>query len=59
VDKNNKIFMAKWDMKDVFWRMDYKAGMEWNFAYVLPQPQGELVRLVVPTLLQIGWVESP
>jgi hypothetical protein len=39
--------------------MDCRAGEEWNFTYVLPQPPGEPIRLVVPTLLQMGWVESP
>jgi hypothetical protein len=33
----SKIFMAKWDIKDGFWRMCYENGEEWNFAYVLPQ----------------------
>jgi hypothetical protein len=51
--------MVKWDIKDGFWRMDCREGKEWNFAYVLPQPEGQLVRLVVPTLLQMGWVKSP
>ena len=55
----DKVFMAKWDVKDGFWRLDCEEGEEWNFAYVLPQPEGEPVRLVVPTLLQMGWVESP
>ena len=32
---------------------------EWNFAYVLPQCKGEPIKLVVPTSLQMGWVESP
>jgi hypothetical protein len=27
-----KIFMAKWDIKDGFWRMDCRDGEEWNFA---------------------------
>jgi len=54
-----KIFMAKWDIKDGFWRMDCSDGEEWNFAYVLPQPEGSPTMLVVPTLLQMGWVESP
>lgn len=31
-----KIFMAKWDIKDGFWRLDCEDGEEWNFAYVLP-----------------------
>ena len=51
--------MAKWDVKDGFWRMDNQEGEEWNFAYVMPQDPSEPTRLVVPTLLQMGWVESP
>ncbi len=58
-DDKAKIFMAKWDIKDGFWRMDCAAGEEWNFAYVLPQEEGEPITLVVPTSLQMGWVESP
>ncbi len=54
-----KIFMAKWDIKDSFWWMDCADGEEWNFAYVLPQPEGEPIKLVIPTSLQMGWVESP
>jgi hypothetical protein len=59
VDKDAKIFMAKFDIKDGFWRLDCQDGEEWNFAYVLPQKEGEPTRLVVPTSLQMGWVESP
>ena len=51
--------MAKWDVKDGFWRLDAEAGKEWNFAYVLPQKEGEPVMFVVPTSLQMGWIESP
>lgn len=51
--------MAKWDIKDGFWRLDCKEGQEWNFCYVLPQHEGEPLRLVVPTSLQMGWIESP
>jgi hypothetical protein len=58
-DEEAKIFMAKWDIKDGFWRMDCREGEEWNFAYVLPQPEGAPTMLVVPTSLQMGWVESP
>jgi hypothetical protein len=57
-DDNAKIFMAKWDLKDGFWRMDYQAGKEYNFTYVLPQEVEMPITLVVPTLLQMGWVES-
>ena len=54
-----KVFMAKWDIKDGFWRLDCEEGKEWNFCYVLPQPAGQPIKLVVPTSLQMGWVESP
>jgi hypothetical protein len=53
------IFMAKWDIKDSFWRMDAEEGAKWNFTYVLPQSPGRPSYLVVPTSLQMGWVESP
>ena len=58
-DEDAKIFLAKWDIKDGFWRLNAEAGQEWNFSYVMPQPPGEPVRLVVPTSLQMGWIESP
>jgi hypothetical protein len=58
-DKNAKIFIAKWDIKDGFWHMDCAEREEWNFAYVLPQAEGKPTKLVVPTSLQMGWVESP
>ena len=58
-DEKDKVFMAKWDIKDGFWRLDCQEGEEWNFAYVLPQEEGQPVRLVVPTSLQMGWIESP
>jgi hypothetical protein len=58
-DNNAKILTAKWDIKDGFWQIDCAAGEEWNFAYVLPQEEGKQITLMVPTSLQIGWVESP
>jgi hypothetical protein len=58
-DPDEKIFMAKWDVKDGFWRLDCAEGEEYNFAYVLPQPPGSPITLVIPTSLQMGWVESP
>jgi hypothetical protein len=57
--EDNELFMAKWNIKDGFWRLDGQDGEEWNFAYVLPQPPLEPVQIVVPTSLQMGWVESP
>ena len=58
--ENSKIFMAKYNVKDGFWQLDCKTGEEWNFCYVLPPKNaGDPVKLVVPTSLQMGWVESP
>jgi hypothetical protein len=54
-----KVFMAKWDIKDGFWRMDCKEGEEWNFSYILPQHDAPSTKLVVPNSLQMGWIESP
>ena len=56
---DEKVFMAKFDIKDGFWRLQCEKGEEWNFAYVLPTPPGEPIQLVVPSSLQMGWVESP
>jgi hypothetical protein len=58
VEENIKIFMAKWDVKDSFWRMDCQEGKQWNFAYVLPQLPGMPVILVIPSSLQMGWLNS-
>ena len=58
-DTDAKIFMAKWDIKDGFWRLDCEQGEEWNFAYVLPPRAGIPTQLVIPTSLQMGWIESP
>ena len=58
-DPDAKIFMAKWDIKDGFWRLDCERGQEWNFCYVLPTLDNEPIQLVVPTSLQMGWIESP
>jgi hypothetical protein len=48
----------KWDIQDGFWRLNCH-GEEWNFCDIWPQKPGEPCRLVVPTSLQMGWVESP
>ncbi len=57
-DNNAVILMAKWDIQDGFWRLNCRQGEEWNFCYVWPQEPDEQCRLVVPSSLQMGWVES-
>ena len=58
-EEDTRILMAKCSIKYGFWRLDAEEGAKWNFSYVLPQHPGEPCYLLVPTSLQIGWVESP
>ena len=58
-DQDTPLFLAKWDIKDGFWRLMTERGSEYNFAYVLPQEEGKPPRIVIPTPLQMGWTESP
>ena len=58
-DEDINIFIARWEIKDGFWRLNCVLGEELNLKYVLPQEMGEKVRLVVPTSLWMRWIESP
>ena len=42
-----KVFMAKWDIKDGFWRLCNQIGDKWNFCYVLPQEEGATPKILV------------
>ena len=54
------ILFQKLDIKDSYWRCVVQDGAEWNFCYVLPKlDPSEPTQLVVPTCLQMGWLESP
>ena len=53
------VFMAKFDIKDGFWRLVCKEGEKYNFAYILPQGEDQPTWLIIPTSLQMGWIESP
>jgi hypothetical protein len=53
------VMLAKIDLSDGFWRMIVQEDQQWNFAYVMPDPPGHPVRIVVPSALQMGWAESP
>ena len=58
-DDSEVIFFAKWDIKDGFWRLVCEEGAQYNFAYVLPQEKGCPPKIVIPTSLQMGWIDSP
>jgi hypothetical protein len=49
-----KVFMEKWDIKDVFLRLDCKEGKEYNSAYMLRQEEGPPTKLVILTTLQMS-----
>ena len=59
VDDNVKVFMSKWDIKDGLWRLDCKEGEAYNSAYMLPHKEGLPTKLVIPTSLQMGWIDPP
>ena len=58
-DQHTPLFLAKWDIKDGFWRLMTERGSEFNFAYLLPQEEDRPPRIVIPTPLPMGWTESP
>ena len=58
-DPGLHILFSKLDISDGFWRLIVRLADSFNFAYVLPQHAGEPTRIVVPSAVQMGWVESP
>ena len=53
------ICFSKLDISDGFWRLVVRPEDSYNFTYVLPQLPGQPIKIVVPSALQMGWVESP
>lgn len=49
-----KVFMAKCDIKDVFWQLDWAKGKEWNFVYILTMHGSLRIKLMVSKSLQMG-----
>jgi hypothetical protein len=59
-DGRGPILFSKLDVKDGYWRMVVREEEEWHFAYVLPKEHpDEPTWLVIPSLLQMGWCDSP
>ncbi len=53
------ILMSKLDISDGFWQLIVWDADCFNFAYVLLQWEDKPCRIVVPSAVQMGWVESP
>jgi hypothetical protein len=51
--------MSKLDISNGFWRLIVQDADCFNFAYVLPHQGGAPCKIVVPSVVQMGWVESP
>jgi hypothetical protein len=57
--KGQEILLSKVDLSDGFWRIIVEESAHWNFCYVMPDPPGAPIHIVVPSALQMGWMESP
>jgi hypothetical protein len=57
--ESDEILLAKVDLSDGFWRIIVDPKQRWNFCYIMPDPKGAPIRVVVPSALQMGWQESP
>jgi hypothetical protein len=53
------ILFSKLDISNRFWCLVVQEADSYNFGYVLPQHDGEPLQIVVPSAVQMGWVESP
>jgi hypothetical protein len=59
VELDEVVMLSKIDLSDGFWWMLVDKAEQLNCAYVMPDPPGSPVRIVVPAALQMGWTESP
>eukprot|EP00957_Ditylum_brightwellii_P017829 1342560-Ditylum_brightwellii.AAC.1 len=53
------IYFSKIDLSNGYWRMFVPEDQRWNFCYIMPDPPGHPIRIVVPSALQMGWRELP
>jgi hypothetical protein len=53
-----EILLSKNDLSDRFWRIIVEQTSRWNFCYLMPDPPGSQIRIVIPSALQMGWMES-
>ena len=58
--EDSVIYFSKFDIADGFWRVLNELGKEYNFfAFVMPTSQDEPIQIVVPSSIQMGWVDAP
>jgi hypothetical protein len=54
-----EILPSKVDLSDGFWQIIVEEAAWWNLCYVMPNPGGFPNPIVIPSALQMGWMESP
>ena len=57
-DDDAVILMAKWDIQDGFLAAQLPQRRRVEFCYIWPRAPTELCRLVAPSSLHMGWVDS-
>eukprot|EP00957_Ditylum_brightwellii_P072196 5488302-Ditylum_brightwellii.AAC.1 len=56
--RDSQIYFSKIDLADGYWRILVPDEHRWNFCYIMLDPPGHPVRVVVPPTLQMGWLQS-
>jgi hypothetical protein len=54
-EANEIVMLSKINLSDGFCRMIVASKEVWNFCYVLPDPLGHPIRIIIPPALQMGW----
>ena len=57
--KFGPVYLAKYDVKDGFYRMHLRPDHSLALATILPQYEGEEPLLAIPLVLTVGWINSP
>ena len=55
--EGQEILLSKVDLSDGFWRIIVQEEARWNFCNVMPDPPGDPIHIVLPSALQMGWME--
>jgi hypothetical protein len=56
---DHEILFSKVDLSDGFWCMIVEPSQWWNFGYVMPDPPGAPIQIIVLSALEMGWAKSP
>ena len=57
--KYGPVHLAKFDLKDGFYRLHLRPSQAPRLAVILPKYEGEPPLVAIPLVLTMGWVDSP